>query len=84
MNIEAYVFAADLLCPECVCDFARMWTDVEGDPEVMLNAAAVVLGVDRADESSFDSGVFPKVVFGVDLGGDDVCGGCGLHFCDGF
>ena len=63
-DIVAYTFRAENLCPTCVKRdvvghqrAARMWA------EDVLDLAADEQGIDRDDESSFDSGDFPKVVF---------------------
>jgi hypothetical protein len=44
--------------------------------EPMLDRVAYVWGIDREDESSYDSGEFPKVVFR-DMTDDDTCGSRG-------
>lgn len=67
-DIVGYTYKADLYCPKCI--LAVMWngSTVERakyesqDAEDSLEVVADALGIDRDDESSFDSGKFPKVV----------------------
>jgi hypothetical protein len=61
-DIVAYTYRADLLCPSCA-----LWAVQPGcvaiKVELTLDDIARRKGIDRYDESSFDSSVFPKVVF---------------------
>jgi len=64
-DIVGYTYAADLYCCECVLR-AVGTTGAEVSEryvEPTLDQLAQKLGIDRHDESSFDSGDFPKVVF---------------------
>lgn len=48
--------------------------------EDALGQCAGAIGIDRADEHSFDSHEFPKDVFLDQVYDDDVCGGCRQPF----
>lgn len=55
-----YMFRADIWCPDCI---RLSWVIPEHlSTEQGLNAAAASVGIDRTDEYSFDSDVFPKCV----------------------
>ncbi len=77
--VEAYTYNADIVCPDCI--IKRFGDDIEpavvatGNAETVLDLAATARGIDRYDERSFDSGDFPKVVFGNQLN-DDPDAGC--------
>lgn len=86
-DVVGYTFHAALICPSCIVGAVadgggRVWGELLGVPagvtaEEGLAIQAERLGVDRMNESSYDSGDFPKVVFrfsGADLEGCDVCG----------
>lgn len=84
----AYVFQADLYCPGCIVgrlptgpgeafDGWALGAGVVMPVEANLNEIAVAFGIDRDDESTFDSDEFPKVTFGHELESRDRCGGCG-------
>ena len=85
-DIAGYTYAADTYCTGCILDALPTgeggafdgWRDMTGrmTPEQNLDELATAFGIDRYDESSYDSGEFPKVVF-VDGADDDVCGACG-------
>lgn len=89
MRITGYTYRADTYCPACIGreigEFVRdTGADLPDDPnrwqvEAALDAIAEVLGVDREDEYSFDSGDFPKVVLSLDDDGI-TCGQCGKPF----
>ena len=77
--IVGYTFNADTYCPGCIegalCD-NRFSADHE--PEESLDLIAAERGIDRMDESSFDSDDFPKVIFACQVESDDErCGDCG-------
>lgn len=83
--IVGYTFNADTLCCDCVRELAigealkagsaTMWGD-SGTSEDTLGEWASLIGLDRADESSFDSGEFPKVIFASMVEADERCGAC--------
>lgn len=79
-KVVGYVYAADIYCPACI---VRALPTAELSPaaydmqaEDVLEQVAAAMGVDRADETTYDSDDFPKVVFASDAHGD-VCGSCG-------
>jgi hypothetical protein len=76
-DIVAYTYRAENLCPHCIMakfnSDGRLGTDVE----TVLDWHAGVSGIDRGDERTFDSGDFPKVVFGSQIESDERCNGCG-------
>jgi hypothetical protein len=98
-EITGYTFSADQYCPDDMRQMTleRLWTLGERradrfapGAEDVLDELARILGVNRADEYSFDSGYFPKVIFGsmahdgcsTASGYDpgqcgDACGACG-------
>lgn len=77
MTIAAYMYRAELFCPNCIVSQMH-WSPTEdrSSAEDSLDDMAHVAGIDRQDEWSFDSDNFPKVVFSDELA-DDYCGGCG-------
>lgn len=87
VRITGYIFRADTYCPSCigqpVADSLGYVPEGEGlnrwQVEEMLDTLAETLGVDRQNESSFDSDDFPKVVLSVDDDGI-TCGRCGNPF----
>lgn len=94
-DIAGYTFNADIYCPSCIVEMLPAgpgqpfdgWALANGaDPmatEDNLDEIAAAFGIDRYDESSFDSGDFPKVVF-EDMAedADDVCGNCHERLVD--
>lgn len=81
-DIVAYSFNAELICPPCIAQAYRGYQGTTA--EEVLDNAANWEGVDRTDETTFDSSldmagitlVFPKVVFRDHLVEDDTCGKC--------
>jgi hypothetical protein len=89
-DIVGYTFLADTYCPECVCE-AILTDYYSGDEEQAdrmndvssvfesaewnLNRFAEILGINRQDETTYDSDDFPKVIF-ADSVEDDICGKC--------
>lgn len=77
-DIVAYSFCADILCPSCT---VRGWGKRRKNGESieqMLTRIADHVSINRMDETSFDSGEFPKVVFADQVNGEsyDHCGRC--------
>ena len=85
-EIVAYTLSGDIYCPECVLEVmdARQYRgsvednldEIASDPSYPIN---------RSDEHSFDSDIFPKVVFLCMIENDDdgtptQCGGCEAIF----
>lgn len=90
-DIVAYQYKAALYCAR---DIVKQLPTAPGEPfdgwqlaegasrmstEDDLNEIADAFGINRQDESSFDSGDFPKVVFRDQLGDDDRCDTCGVE-----
>lgn len=81
-RIAGYIYNGDLLCLDCIYSdsvslFWRAGGRVESlSAETNLNATAKYLGIDREDETSFDSNDFPKVIFAASVT-DDECTRCG-------
>lgn len=88
-HISAYVYGAEVLCPECTIKALPTgpgqeydgWKDVTGrmTAEENLSELAYAFGIDRSDEQSFDSDDFPKIVFSSDLADGETCGHCGTE-----
>lgn len=75
-DIVAYTHTAEMLCPGCVA--SRFSPDGRmGNAEEVLDVAARKWGINRHDETTYDSGDFPKVVFADQLNEDECCGWCG-------
>ena len=73
-EIVGYVYAGEYYCPNDIIDALPTgegeafdgWKLADGvrmSTEDNLSEIAVAFGIDRMDESSFDSDDFPKVVF---------------------
>ena len=87
-DIVAYTYCADIYCPTCIVPELRKRIgygpfDFSLDTETVLDQVALANGLDRYDETTFDSDEFPKVVFRDALSDavlDDAhyndCGGC--------
>ena len=85
-DVVAYTYNAEILCPHCTLAALPTgegqtfdgWRDLSGQPvEDSLTELAAAFGIDRDDESSFDSAEFPKCVFLTMLDGSESCGSCG-------
>lgn len=82
-DIVGYTFQAENLCLDCAHSLSvRLFREAGGKVESMLvetnlDAAATYLGIDRHDESTFDSGDFPKVIFDSQVEDGETCGACG-------
>lgn len=78
-DIEAYMYQADLWCPTCIVETLTGESPLYGMTEKILDLLAMRCGINRADEGSFDSDDFPKVLLGQSLNDErrDHCGGCG-------
>ena len=85
-DIVAYNFQADVWCPGCMREYAIEWVNSligstswnpEGmDVEDVIKKWADEIGLDYGDESSYDSGDFPKVVFYYMVEDTEHCGQC--------
>ncbi len=91
-DIEAYIYRADIYCPACTLKRLEVMTNrivnLQGfffgtlygeTTEDTLTRIAKAYRIDREDERTFDSGVFPKVVFADQLEGTENCGQCGVE-----
>lgn len=70
IKIAAYTYKADLYCPDHIVeqiDGEAPVEDIAGAIEEKLDYIAGMFGIDREDESTFDSGDFPKVAFSDEL-----------------
>lgn len=87
-DIVAYTFQADIYCPPCVIRVLPTgpgqkydgWAVAAMAPmetEANLDEIAAAFGIDRQNESSFDSGDFPKVVLRDQVEFSQRCGACG-------
>lgn len=92
-DIVGYQYRADVYCPDCTLTVYRetrkaagAWMDdiqpptrLYPDVDAILAEYADWRGIQRADEWTFDSDDFPKVVFrdAVDGYVDEQCGRCG-------
>jgi len=91
-TIVGYTFNADTYHPSCLTlptgpdEAFDGWDLADGvrmSTEDNLNEIAYAFGINRADESSFDSGDFPKVIFACQVESDDeTCGACGAPLLD--
>ena len=79
-GIVGYVLAEQPFCPECIHDLFIPF-DLVGRPERsaedILNVVARQRGIDRNNENSFSSYVFPKPILAADVSGVEVCISCG-------
>jgi hypothetical protein len=85
-DVVGYAYHAALVCPACIVGLISGGEDTEPMPvpagltaEKGLALLAERLGVDRMNESSYDSDDFPKVVFrdqleDADLDSCELCG----------
>lgn len=70
-DIVAYVYKADLYCPDCILPVMVAYgevaspaaIDMPGPLEQALDYLADCQALDRYDERTFDTDFFPKVVF---------------------
>jgi hypothetical protein len=80
-DIVGYSYRAANYCPNCT--LRVLHSSPTGEPpiagmsiELHLDVLARMRGIDRDDESSYNSGEFPKVLFR-DMADDDTCESCG-------
>lgn len=90
-DVVAYTYKADVWCPDCIFDVAKLgvfnaggamsYGDAYGRVEEALGEWASLIGLNRADEYSFDSDDFPKVIFGSQVNDEtwEHCGQCHEH-----
>jgi hypothetical protein len=77
-EIAGYVYKADFYCSDCVTKVMEQGSGSAVDQERYLDYIAAGEGIDRQNEYSFDSDIFPKVVLGDNIDFGDRCGWCGL------
>ena len=85
-EIGAYIYQADIYCPECVLEVMDYQNAIPPNKntnsvEDYLNeiASDPSYPINREDEHSFDSDIFPKRIWAFELdecGHADRCGGC--------
>ncbi len=84
-TIVGYSFDAANYCDgDCVLRAVPhiLPSDFDLPTEEALDRCAEAAGINRQDESSFDSGDFPKVIFASQVSGDDpgdTCTVCGIE-----
>ena len=89
-DIAAYTFRADIWCRECVIEALPTgpgeafdgWAETGSlrmATEDNLSELAYAFGINRADENTFDSYDFPKVIFASQLDGFEYCAGCSVE-----
>lgn len=82
-QVCGYTYRAAEYCPAHAVAAVLAHEGLEGhglapNPHMALNRLASSFGVNRADEYSFDSDDFPKVIFGYQAeDADSVCETCG-------
>lgn len=87
-SIAGYTFNADTYCTQHILDELPTgvgerfdgWAGLDReDVEHSLNELAFSFGIDREDETTFDSGDFPKEILGqhMDDSRPTECGACG-------
>lgn len=87
-DVVGYVYRADIYCPVHLLDTYRARRRAAGASidstrqrasgvEDVLDIYASDRGIDREDETTFDSDDFPKVILRIDAEPDDQCGACG-------
>jgi hypothetical protein len=82
MRIAGYTYKADIYCADCVVaevreDYPQLknWGGMVGVHDELV-ALAEGLHIDYEDESSFDSGDFPKVIFSDQIENAEFCCQC--------
>lgn len=81
-DVVGYHYNGDALCTDCARREAARHTAANGvrvhsvSAEVELDEWARIAGIDRWDESTFDTDDFPKIVFASQANRSDVCGTC--------
>jgi len=79
-QVVGYSYKAENLCPDCILgDDAVTKIGFVFSVEGVLDVVAGFMGINREDESSFDSGDFPKVIFPDQVQADEKCAKCGYE-----
>lgn len=89
-DVVGYMFQADIYCPDCIGGVLTSTPEYENfalaggvvmTAEEDLDEVALAFGIDRHDESSYDSDVFPKVLL-ADPSVNRYCGACDGPFIE--
>jgi len=75
-DIVGYSYKADTYCPSCVLYKVKFDNGWEEYTNIYLEEVAERLDIDWQDESSFDSGDFPKVIFRDMIEEEEYCSSC--------
>lgn len=85
-DIVGYTYKASVYCPSDIIAAVEASGDYEGwelaagvvmSPEANLSEIAAAFGIERMDESTFDSDDFPKVIFSSQVEEPEYCETCG-------
>lgn len=88
-DVAGYMYRGDLYCPDHIVDTYRRDRRSGGhqldsiaapgtvDTETWLDERAAMRGINRYDETTFDSGQFPKIIFDDQVEETDCCAECG-------
>lgn len=80
-DIAGYTWKAENLCLSCITD--QLSPCPQGNTnEEKLDYLAEFFGVNRNDETSFDSEDFPKPIFISELDTENECSRCGAELLD--
>lgn len=72
-DVVGYTYQADVYHGECL----PLWLPASESVEDALDQLARDTGIDRYDETTYDSGYFPKVVFDSMIEDAEYCRECG-------
>lgn len=82
-DIVGYTYDADNYCYDCITEIAADHARPDAivvplllNTQTLLTEWAEREGIDQYDESSYDSGDFPKVIFADAIEEDEYCGAC--------
>lgn len=86
-SIAAYMYAAELVCPDCITVIATEQIEkldegasargtCDGFPDQLVARWARRANIDINDEHSYDSDTFPKVVFADQVDEGETCARC--------
>jgi hypothetical protein len=79
-TIVGYTFNTENYCVDCTREMftpENLTIPADASTEGVLEAASLARGINRLDESSYDSSEFPKVIFASQIESDEeYCGNC--------
>lgn len=82
-RIAAYTYRAESLCPSCTAKTLRAegenWIKDDDNPHAQIGLTGAFAGIDTRDQSSYDSGVFPKAVPASGLEAGEKCARCSIQ-----